>query len=111
MNLKVIGKDKLNHTNFEEVLELPDGLLYEIRLGKRIVFTQIKMTNKEIFDSLVEDMREWGITCKQENGYMIFKKGEDICELLDITVSEEQPFLDAMFYKKMLADTIMKNLL
>jgi di/tripeptidase len=111
MILKITGKDKLGHTDFEKTLTLSEELLYEIRLGKRIVFTQLKMTNKEIFDGLVEEMKEWGITCERENGYMIFKKDDKVYELLDITVSAEQPFLDPMFYKKMLADTIMKKLL
>lgn len=111
MNLRVTGKDKDGHINFEQVLDLPADLLYEIKIGKRTIFTQFKMSNKEVLSALIEEMREWDITCEQKDSYMIFKKGDKVHELLDITNSIEQPCLDPVFYKKILADSILKTLL
>ena len=110
MNLKIIGKNSSNYTEFEQTIELPYDLLYEITLSKRIIFSQKQLSNQEILDNLIEEMKAWEITCEQINGYMIFKKGNKLCELLDITNSEEV-VLDSLYYKNFLSNFIKKQLL
>ena len=111
MILKIIGKNRNGYVDFEQTSELSTELLYEIKLGNRTVFTQLKMSNKEILTALIEEMKEWNITCEQKGGYMIFKKDNKEYRLLDITNSNEQPYLDPIFYKKLLSDSILKTLL
>lgn len=111
MNLKIIGRDKNSHIDFEKTLELSDELLYEIKLGNRIVFTQLQMSNKEILAALIKEVGEWGITYEKRDNYMVFKKDNKEYELLDVTNSNEKPFLDPVFYKKILLESVLKTLL